>query len=210
MVRIDDRATARKAGHPDLPASILQSGQRRQEVVMALHRFGAENPNWRGGRRIRPDGYIYVYVGYGHHLANERGYAMEHRVVAEQMLDRKLEPDEIAHHIDGDRQNNEPANLCVMRFGEHMSLHTKQRVWTAESRKRLARSKRGHVVSAKTRAKISASKKASPPRLTVEDVRAIRNELASGTLQRDLASRYGVTDTCICYINRRKTWAHVQ
>lgn len=47
----------------------------------------------------------------------------EHRIVAEAMLGRPLVRGEIVHHIDGNRQNNTPANLQVMSQSQHMKLH---------------------------------------------------------------------------------------
>ncbi len=80
--------------------------------------FREKNPNWRGGRTITQHGYVLLRVGTGHHLADIRGYAYEHRVVAEQVLGRGLKPDEKAHHIDEDRQNNSPGNILVVN-GNH-------------------------------------------------------------------------------------------
>jgi len=53
-----------------------------------MTRHGAANPNWKGGRAIRPDGYVEVIVGVGHPLADKRGRTLEHRVVASRKLGR--------------------------------------------------------------------------------------------------------------------------
>jgi len=49
-----------------------------------------------------------------------------HRVVAEKMLGRALNPDEVVHHIDGNIRNNEPENLYVFPSKqEHSRYHAK-------------------------------------------------------------------------------------
>lgn len=50
----------------------------------------------------------------------------EHRVVAERMLGRALQPGEIVHHIDHNKRNNDPSNLQVMTQSEHARLHFKK------------------------------------------------------------------------------------
>jgi hypothetical protein len=57
----------------------------------------------------------------------------EHRVVAEQMLGRKLLLGEVVHHIDGNKRNNEPENLMVFdNQAQHAAWHAAHRGGDAE------------------------------------------------------------------------------
>jgi hypothetical protein len=79
-----------------------------------------QNPNWRGGRKVRKDGYVFVRAT--HHPANINGYVLEHRLVMEQVLGRYLEPQEVVHHIDNNPSNNAPENLRLYSSqAEHIS-----------------------------------------------------------------------------------------
>lgn len=78
--------------------------------------------NWNGGR-FKQGGYWKVKVE-DHPQQDSRGYVLEHRLVMEQRLQRYLDPEEYVHHIDGDRGNNEDANLELMPSQkEHMGHH---------------------------------------------------------------------------------------
>ncbi len=69
-------------------------------------------------------GYILIYVGFDHPLADCRGYAYEHRLVASEKLGRLIKPREKAHHIDGNRENNLPENIkVVVGNAEHYFEH---------------------------------------------------------------------------------------
>ncbi len=70
---------------------------------------------------IGSKGYKYVWFSDG-------SCQPEHRYIMERELGRKLETDEIVHHIDGNRTNNEISNLAVMAWGEHSSVHRKQEI----------------------------------------------------------------------------------
>jgi len=75
------------------------------------------------GRTVASNGYVLVRVGRDHHLADVRGYAYEHRLVAERELGRYLEPGEIVHHINGEKTDNRPENLEVLDRAEHGLRH---------------------------------------------------------------------------------------
>lgn len=66
-----------------------------------------------GGRTLTSHGYVLVRVRKDHHLADVRGYAYEHRIVAERKLKRWLRPGEIVHHINHIKSDNRDSNLDV-------------------------------------------------------------------------------------------------
>lgn len=48
----------------------------------------------------------------------------EHRIVAAQILGRDLAPEEVVHHLDGNKRNNAPENLMIFASqGEHLNWH---------------------------------------------------------------------------------------
>lgn len=49
-----------------------------------------------------------------------------HRYLMEKSLGRKLTKDEVVHHIDGNKFNNDISNLQVMSVSEHCKLHSKE------------------------------------------------------------------------------------
>lgn len=47
----------------------------------------------------------------------------EHRQVVELILGHKLQPWQVVHHMNGNKQDNRPANLVVMTRRSHMTMH---------------------------------------------------------------------------------------
>jgi len=80
---------------------------------------GVKNGNWRGGRVVDPRGYVLIRVGVGHPLADVRGYAYEHRLLASDRLGRLVTKREDVHHDDENKGNNADSNLIVARSRAH-------------------------------------------------------------------------------------------
>lgn len=54
-----------------------------------------------------------------------------HRLVAEAKLGRKLQADEIVHHLNGIVSDNRPENLLVCTQAEHCRMHQRERALAA-------------------------------------------------------------------------------
>lgn len=77
---------------------------------------GSKNGNWRGGQKISKEGYVSIRI-------NGR-YVYEHRIVAGQILGRRLLAGEVVHHKNGNTSDNRPENIHVFAsHSEHMKLH---------------------------------------------------------------------------------------
>ena len=62
----------------------------------------------------------------------------KHRVIAEQMLGRKLYKGEVVHHKDRNKLNNDPSNLEIMTQSEHARLHMKEMRKNRKNKKEVA------------------------------------------------------------------------
>lgn len=86
---------------------------------------GENAAHWKGGMAIHRGGRVKVYRP-DHPDANTRGYVWRHRIVAEEKIGRRLRPEEVVHHIDGDQTNDHPDNLEVYADqAEHARYHGK-------------------------------------------------------------------------------------
>lgn len=79
-----------------------------------------------------PKGSIPWNAGTAKGFVDQRGYrafkignstVREHRLIMEKHLDRKLEPWEIVHHINGDKLDNRIENLELTTIDEHNLAH---------------------------------------------------------------------------------------
>jgi len=100
----------------------------KQAISSAARRRGEENAK---GVSLKPSGYL------EHTRGPEKGRSV-HVTIIEAAIGRRLFSDEVAHHIDHDRANNDPANLQLMTRSEHARLHA---IENTSQRKRAANGK---------------------------------------------------------------------
>ncbi len=85
----------------------------------------ASKTRHRKERKIDKTGYVQIQMP-GHPFADHKGYVREHRLVVEQKIGRYLRPEEVVHHIDGDKQNNKIGNLMLFStHRKHLQFHTR-------------------------------------------------------------------------------------
>lgn len=80
-----------------------------------------KSPEGAGQPRVNNQGYVVVWRPWfkfcnearenGEQSTYARGRMLEHRMVMEELMGRRLHKWESVHHKDGDRQNNDPSNL---------------------------------------------------------------------------------------------------
>lgn len=100
---------------------------------------GALSTNWKNGRRISSNEYIYIHKP-DHPYANSDGYVSEHVLVWVDYWKTDIPKDCMIHHIDENRQNNKIENLMLVDHRIHTNIHKRP-------------------ISKKTRQKMSASHK---------------------------------------------------
>lgn len=93
--------------------------ERKKGVYLKPSEYG-------GHKKHRSDGYVSIYCP-DHPDCAKDGYVMEHILIMEAQIGRRLKEDEVVHHINKIRSDNRIENLRLMTSKEHLSMHMKER-----------------------------------------------------------------------------------
>ena len=88
-------------------------------------KVGYKARHWKKGKYINSKGYVMVYAGTREGV-NKSGYIPEHRLIAESHIGRKLTGEEVVHHINGIKDDNDPSNLWIYDRKEHRAIHNEE------------------------------------------------------------------------------------
>lgn len=81
---------------------------------------------WNIKKFVSKGDYYYAVVSE-HPNRTKNNYVLAHRVIMENHLGRLLNTNEVVHHKDGNKKNNELSNLELMDAKEHIKHHVNER-----------------------------------------------------------------------------------
>lgn len=82
--------------------------------------------------------YGYKRLSCGKDENGKRIFIDEHRKIMEEHIGRKLKPNEVVHHINGNKNDNRIENLQLMTLSEHTRLHKKGIPISEETKRKLS------------------------------------------------------------------------
>ena len=83
---------------------------------------GKNHHNWKGGKISKGVGYVGIWKPE-HERAVKQGYVYEHTLVYEKNTGKIPKKDEVIHHIDLDKHNNNFNNLYLCNYKQHIEIH---------------------------------------------------------------------------------------
>jgi len=95
-------------------------------------KYGAENPNWKGGVFNRADGYAFVRSPTHAKATKTRRYFYEHILIAEKAIGRCLPDKAVVHHVNQIPSDNRNNNLVICQDNSyHRLIHRRMRAYSA-------------------------------------------------------------------------------
>jgi len=112
---------------------LCEKGQPKNKRCRSCSKSGDRSYNWKGGRALRVDGYVEVWVSpndFFYPMSKHDGYILEHRLIMAKYLKRHLLSWEVVHHKNGIRNDNRIENLAILKCqSDHfVSIHMQRQL----------------------------------------------------------------------------------
>lgn len=121
------------------PCHMKFSGWRLRGAAISNHvtgLIGSNSCNWKGGKRVDKDGYVWIYHPEPHlhgRLMGRNLCVSAQVLVWEQKHNQILPKDMVIHHINKNRSDNRPENLIAMTPFQHKQLHATGNHWRRDA-----------------------------------------------------------------------------
>ena len=113
-----EKSASKRRGQTRSPETCSRISEARKCNLNGMNGFGHT--------KSHPSGYVLAYAP-NHPKAHDDGYVMLHTVLMERSIGRYLKSNEVVHHINRIRNDNNLENLLLMDKREHQSMHAKER-----------------------------------------------------------------------------------
>ena len=130
---------------------------------------------------ITTGGYRQVFAPE-HCRADAKGYVMEHILVFEKATGVEVPANCCVHHLNGNKLDNRPSNLCLMERGAHTAFHNTGKVKSADTRALISQ-----------KAKQRFGDKTKHPSYKAIDVEEMKSMRLAGAKVKDVCDFYGIS-----------------
>jgi len=147
---------------------------------------------------------IFLDNGYECYIGNHGEKIYIHREILEIKLKRKMMPGEVAHHIDGNKRNNNPKNITLTTRAKHAQQH-----WVEKTDMEKESSIKAACETKGNKGKTIYGSSCYNAKLNETKVLEIKKKLRDGAKQTDLGKLYNIDRTVIRDIKYGHIWKHV-